>query len=296
MFRKIIFGSLLLLFVNHYTYSQEDVTLKGYFLEDSIKIGIGTPYVLTAKYPISVDFIFPDSLYDFSPYELDEKLYYPTKSDSEYSYDSAVYYLTSFEIDSIQFYQMPAFILKGKDSVILTTQKDSIFLQQLVSEIPDSVAVEAMPLIENTTYKKVNFQFNYPYLIIGLVLLFIILIIVFVFFGKPIRKWFLLKKMSKAHMAYLDQLDKTIASDKNYEHLITLWKNYHAKLEGEPYTSYTTKELLKLAPVKSIETVLRNIDKAIYGKPITLPISELYQLKNFSQERFEEKIKEVENG
>lgn len=296
MFRKIIFGSLLLLFVNHFTYSQEDVTLKGYFLEDSIKIGVGTPYVLTAKYPISVDLIFPDSLYDFSPYELGEKLYYPTSSGSEYSYDSAVYYLTSFEIDSIQYYQMPAFILKGKDSIVLTATKDSIFLQQLVSEIPDSVAVEAMPLIENTTYKKVNFEFNYPYLIIGIVVLLIILIVVFVFFGKPIRKWFLLRKMNKTHLAYLEQLEKTITSDKNYEYLIMLWKNYHAKLEGEPYTSYTTKELLKLAPVKSIETVLRNIDKAIYGKPITLPVSELYQLKNFSQERFEEKIKEVQNG
>ncbi len=296
MFRKIIFGSLLLLIINHQTYSQEDVTIKGYFLEDSIKIGIGSPYVLTAKYPITVDLIFPDSLYDFSPYELEEKLYYPTKSDAEYSYDSAIYYLSSFEIDSIQYYQMPAFILKGKDSLVVTSQRDSIFLKQLVSEIPDSVAVEAMPLIENTTYKKVNFQFNYPYLIIGLVVLLIALVIIFVFFGKPIRKWFILRKMNKKHNEYLDQLERTITADKNYEHLITLWKNYHAKLEGEPYTSYTTKELLRLAPVKGIETVLRNIDKAIYGKPITLPVSELYQLKNFSQERFDEKIKEVQNG
>jgi len=296
VFRKIIFGSLLLLFTYNYTYSQENITLRGYFLEDSIKIGIGSPYVLTAKYPIAVDLIFPDSLYDFSPYELDEKLYYPTKSDATFSYDSAVYYLTSFEIDSIQYYQMPSFILKGKDSIVVTAQRDSIFLKQLVTDIPDSVAVEAMPLIENTTYKKVDFAFNYPYLIIGLVILFIILAVTFVFFGKPIRKWFALRKMNKAHGVYLDELEKIITSDNNYEHLITLWRNYHAQLEGEPYTSYTTKELLKLAPVKSIETVLRNIDKAIYGKATTLPISELYQLKNFSQERFEEKIKEVQNG
>lgn len=296
MFRKIVFGSLLILFINHLTYSQDDVTLKGYFLEDSIKIGIGSPYILTARYPVSVDLIFPDSLYDFSPYELEEKLYYPTRSDAEYSYDSAVYFLTSFEIDSIQYYQMPAFILKGKDSLVVTAQKDSIFLQQMVSELPDSVAVEAMPLLENTTYKKVNLEFNYPYLIIGLIILLIIVVVVFVFFGKPIRKWFKLRKMIKAHLVYLEQLDNVIANDKNYEHLIGLWKNYHAKLEGEPYTSYTTKELLKLAPVKSIETVLKNIDRAIYGKPITLPVSELFQLKNFSQERFEEKVKEVQNG
>jgi hypothetical protein len=301
VFRKLIFGSfLIVLFVStSFSQSKEGVSTNGYFLEDSIKIGVSTPYVLTAKYPVSMDVIFPDSLFDFSPYELDEKLYFPTRSDVQYSYDSAVYYLTSFEIDSIQYYQMPAFIITGKDSVRILANIDSIYLQQMVSQIPDSLTAETITLLENTSYKTVNLDFNYPYLIIGVIILVILLISTYIFFGKSIKKWFVLRRLNKKFGQYVSDFDVLLKEENSqmlYEKTLQLWKKYHETLEGKPYTKLTTKELSYFSGIENIKPVLKDIDRAIYGKFKDTDKNELQKLKSFSQKRFEEKVAEVKNG
>ena len=153
MYRKIFFGCLLV-FLATFS-SAQDILVKGYFLEDSIRIGVVSPYILTSTYPSDLDIVFPDSLYDFSPYELGKKWFASTKSIEGTSYDSAVYYLLSFEIDSTQYNSLPLFQIIGNDSIAIYPEKDSIFLQQMVTEIPDSVSAEAMPLIENTDYRYV---------------------------------------------------------------------------------------------------------------------------------------------
>ncbi|MEM7107144.1 MAG: hypothetical protein AAF519_02875, partial [Bacteroidota bacterium] len=154
MFR-IVFAFLSLAAIPSVSYAQE-VKVDGYFLEDSIRLGLPIPFILTASYPSHVDLVFPDSLFNFAPYELEDKWYAPTRTIDEISYDSAIYYLTSFEIDSVQYYKMPVFQLSGGDSVTYTTLKDSVFFQHIVKEIPDSVTAESIPLKENTTYKRVN--------------------------------------------------------------------------------------------------------------------------------------------
>jgi hypothetical protein len=300
VFRKFFGSFLIFLSVStSFSQSKEGIKTKGYFLEDSIKIGVSTPYVLTAKYPISMDVIFPDSLFDFSPYELDEKLFYPTISDLQYSYDSAVYYLTSFEIDSIQYYQMPAYIITGKDSVRILADNDSISLQQMVSHIPDSLTAETIPLLENTTYKKVNMDFNYPYLIIGGFILAILLITIYIFFGKGIKKWFVLKRLNKKFGQYTSDFDELLQQENSqilYERTLQLWKKYHESLEGKPYTKLTTKELSFFSGIENIKPVLKDIDRAIYGKFKETDKNELYKLKSFSEKRFEEKVAEVKHG
>ena len=300
MFRNI-FGSFLILLSVSTSFSQlkEGVKTKGYFLEDSIRIGVSSPYVLTAKYPINMDVIFPDSLFDFSPYELEEKIFYPTMSDKQYSYDSAVYYLTSFEIDSIQYYQMPAFVINGKDSVRILADIDSIYLQQMVTHIPDSLTAETIPLIENTTYKTVNMDFNYPYLIIGVCLLAALLIATYIFFGKAIKKWFVLKRLNKKFGQYTSNFDELLQQDNSqilFEKTLQLWKKYHESLEGKPYTKLTTKEISFFSGIENIKPVLTDIDRAIYGKFKETDKNELQKLKSFSQKRFEEKVAEVKHG
>ncbi len=301
MFRNFVFGSLvLLLFPLSSSAQEKEVIAKGYFLEDSIKIGISSPYVLTAKYPINKDVVFPDSLYDYKPFELGEKIYFPTKSDTKYSYDSAVYYLTTFEIDSVQYYQLPVYMVSGNDSMKILVVRDSILLTQLVKEIPDSVAAEAMPLIENTTFKNVRLAFNYPYLIAGLCLLLVVFLVILIFFGKRIRQWFVLKRLNRKHLQFLSKFDNLLYNEKNghdfYEHVLQLWKKYLEDLEGKPYTKMTTKELSKFDHIATIAPLLGLIDKAIYGKQNGIENKELDQFRSYSQERYEVKIKEVKNG
>ncbi len=298
MFRNGLLSALLVMLSVVGALAQQEVKLHGYFIEDSIKIGLSTPYVLTARYPKKLDLVFPDSLYDYTPYELEEKLYFATKSDSVYSYDSAVYYITSFEIDTVQYFQLPVFIIKGKDSTRLSPLPDSIFLQQMVAEIPDSVAVEAMPLIENTNYRKVDLQFNYPYFLIALGILVVAAIIIFLVFGKKIRIWFVLRRMNKRHAQFIIDFERLLKeTDTNkYEHLVILWKGYLQKLEKQPYLSFTTRELLQYQSMQEIETILKKIDRAIYGKVNGIEVAELDQLKNYTQKRFDEKVKEVKHG
>ena len=50
--------------------SAQEVKVEGYFLQDSAKLGERIGYVLKASYPKEKQLIFPDSVYDFSPFVL----------------------------------------------------------------------------------------------------------------------------------------------------------------------------------------------------------------------------------
>ncbi len=300
MFKKQLGVSLLFLFINALAGYAQEIKPSGKFLEDSISIGRSFPYTLSVRYPKNVDIVFPDSLFDFSPYELEDKIYYPTRSDETHSFDSAVYYLTSFEIDTVQYLSLPVYIIESGDSIELLPAKDSVFLKQVVTEIPDSVATEAMPLKENTTYKRVDFQFNYPYFIIGAIALLAALIISSIVFGNKIRRFFKLRQMKKTYVKYTQEFDRLLQNTstiQDIEHLLNHWKSYLQKLEREPYTTLTTKEILTLHSSEEMESALKSIDRTIYSnKNDGIVINEFGALKNYAQGRFELKVEEVKNA
>ena len=297
MYKKLIIG-LILLIMSSPLFSQ-DIEVKGYFLDDSIKIGIGSPYVLTAKYSRGLDVIFPDSLFSYAPFELGEKRFTTTRSTLEYSYDSAIYYLLSFEIDSTQFFSLPVFQLVAGDSISIQSQQDSIFLTHMVAEIPDSVAAEAMPLVENTTYRYVSLALNYPYLITGGIVLIVLLVIAYAAFGKSIKKWFKLRTLNKKHEQFILKYNTSKENAKDVttvEQLIYLWKKYLEQLEKQPYTKMTTKELLRIEPFDRIEELLKRLDRTIYDKFEAIE-NELYDdILTHTQNRFEDKVNEVKHG
>ncbi|TRX49852.1 hypothetical protein FNH22_26470 [Fulvivirga sp. M361] len=301
MYKQVVVSAMILMLVVPGFLKAQKIEANGYFLEDSIKIGISTPFILTARYPRNQDIVFPDSLYDFSPYELEEKWYTATLSNDSLSYDSAVYYLSSFEIDSIQYYQMPVFLLAGTDSIILKTERDSIFLQHVVAEIPDSLAAETLPLKENTTYKRVALEFNYPYLFIGGGIVLAIIILVIILFGKPIRKKIILRRLSKAHQKFLERYDAATSQSspdaEKAEHVLGTWKKYLEKLENRPYTKSTSKEIIQKYKSEDIKMALQGLDRAIYAAHTNSELAKSFEdLKRFSEKRFHDKLMEVKNG
>jgi len=155
----------------------QEIKPKGYFLDDSIKIGEAVNYSLSVKYPREQDIVFPDSTYNFMPFEINYKDFFFTYSDSVYSYDSAVFNLSTFEIDTIQYLKLPIFVLSNGDSFTVFTEIDSIVLEHIVTQIPDSLA-----LIDNTIYKDLNLAFNYPYLMVGVVTFLFIAGLILIFF------------------------------------------------------------------------------------------------------------------
>lgn len=303
MYKGIIKGLLPVLFFVVLNAKGQQIKPQGQFLSDSIKIGIPVGYSLSVKYPREIDVVFPDSLYNYSPFELESKRYFPTRSDSTHSYDSAVFYLTSFEVDSVQQLKLPVFILHGKDSTTVYAETDAVILQHLVTEIPDSVAVEAMPLVENTTYKSVNLQFNYPYLIIGIVILVFLLILLYILFGNKIRRQFKLRRLRRANENFISKYDALVL-DQNEpvkgkaEKVLVLWKKYLEKLESKPYTQLTTKEIIQYYKPESIADTLKALDRTIYGNQSTNGelMARFTSLKKYSQEKYHSKVEEVKHG
>lgn len=51
----------------------QGVRVENGFLNDSVKVGQPVQFYLTARYPAHLDIIFPDSTYNFSPFELLQK-------------------------------------------------------------------------------------------------------------------------------------------------------------------------------------------------------------------------------
>ena len=135
---------LLVLFFSAVAYGQ-DVIVHGKFLQDSIRIGEPVPYAVSVRYPSEKNILFPDSTSAFGGFEFAYRRYFPTETASGISTDSAVYWINSFEIDSTQQFVFPVFELNGTDTTFYFSSADTIWLQQQVEHIPDSVSAAKLP-------------------------------------------------------------------------------------------------------------------------------------------------------
>lgn len=279
----------------------QDIKITSGFLKDSIKIGEPTGFYLKAKYPSERTILFPDSTFDFAPFEYESKQYFPTRTNQSESVDSVVYYLSTFEIDSILYLSLPVFQVNDQDCTVVNSSKESIYITLLVSAVPDSVSAEQLPLKTNTTYVPVFLQFNYPFAVIILgVVVVVILIVVFVF-GKRILRFFRIRKLKKNHQAfiqkyaqYLNMIGKRYDREE-VETLLFLWKKYLEKLESIPYTKMTTKETLNTLNEDSVGNNLKAVDRAIYGNH-PLEMLSLEGLLDFANIRFTNTLDKLQHG
>jgi hypothetical protein len=296
---KVRFIVLLLLIVPSLAYSQE-VQVRSRFLADSIKIGEKVPFAVTAKYPRRINILYPDSSYSFNPFEFESKDYFATTTKDSLSYDSVVYYITSYEIDSIQMFRMPVYVLQGNDCTTVFGTADSIFLKQYVEHVPDSISTQQLPLKTNTDYLSVSWLFNYPIFawIAGSVI--VICVVVWLVFGKRIRRYYTLKRLDKDHVAFLHTFAEALQrmqsefSQLNAERALVIWKQYMERLENQPYTKYSTKEIAHMLNESGLSMALRSIDRMVYGGVITVPEA-FDQLREVSRSHYSEKIKKVNN-
>lgn len=296
MRRSLVFVTCLCLAT---PFSWAQVTrVSGGFNQDTTRIGEEFSYSLGIRYFKTQDVVFPDSLYNFSPFELNQKISLPTRSDSTYSYDSAIYYFSTFELDTFQYLNLPVFLVTDGDSLVLTPGIDSIVLAHVVEQIPDSVA-----LLANTSYTNVGLDFNYPYLIVGSVSILLIGLIVFFVFGKQIRRKIQLYRMRKLHERFLVRFADDIkhaATDQKVqpvENLINDWKDYMEKLNNQPYTKLTTREILGIVTDKQLRNALSSIDKAIYGNTFDNQLEDgFYYLRTVSEESYQSRVSAIKNG
>ena len=279
----------------------QDVIVRGGFFLDSLRVGDETGFYLSASYPSNLNIALPDSSFNYGPFEFVSKKYFPTQTMSGQSYDSVIYYFTTFEIDPLQMLSLPVFQLNEEDSTTFQTDIDTIALIELARNLPDTLTAQTLPLRQNTIHENVPKHFNYPVLIISLVALLVIAVIIWVLFGKKIRKHFKVKKMLKAHRRFLEVYDQQVEniqkafSSTQTEDALVHWKKYMEQLESMPYTKLTTRETVRIENNEALGQNLHSIDGAIYGHN-TRVVEALENLKQFADQRFGKKIEEVKYG
>lgn len=280
----------------------QKIEVHGQFQTDSIKIGEIFPYSLSAHYPKDKTIVFPDSTFSFSPFEIDHKTYFATKTNGDLSIDSVVYFLTTFEIDTIQRISLPIFVVNKADCTAVFARTDSVFLQQMVKEVPDSVSVEQLPLKTNTAYQAVSWLLNYPLLLLIGGGVIVLAIVVWIVLGKRIRQYFILKRLNKGYNKFKQDFENAIHELENSyslqqaESTLAMWKRYMEQLLSSPYTKYTTKEIFQMVRNEKLANALKQIDRTIYSGGRALKSTPLYDLKEYTEQKFHDKVQEVKNG
>lgn len=279
----------------------QNVTIQSGFLSDSIKIGEETGFYVAVRYPASNQVLFPDSTHAFSPFEFVRRKYAATKTTDGVSMDSAVYILTTFEIDRVQRLQLPIYELVAGDCTRWQTLPDSLLITQLVAEVPDSVSTEKLPLRRNTTYEKVRQQFNVIVASIVAGIIILVLIIVWIVFGKKIRNWFVARRLTRRHQEFIRTFDERIQKHQelksagSIETAVLVWKKYLEQMMDVPFTKMTTRETLYHFPEHHLEEPMKTIDRGIYGYPEDVS-QQLRLLRQSAEGEFTKRLKEVQHG
>ena len=300
-FKPVILYSLFCLLNTLSGYSQE-IKVSGKFSSDSVKIGSPIEFYLSAHYPSKLNLLFPDSAFSFAPFELQKKTYFSTKTRNGISVDSVTYVLASYEVDSIQTLKLPVFVINAMDCTQVFSNTDTVYFQNLVKAIPDSLTAEKLPLKFNTNYLSVRWQVNYIIIGIIIVVLVIALILGWVFFGKRIKTYFRLKKLMKGYESFRTQFDASVDrlnhefSSKSAEQSLLIWKKYLESLLSKPYTKYTSREIRIVEQSEELGLTLAAIDRMIYGHQHGNVDKPFNNLKNYVQMQFEKKKQEVTNG
>ncbi len=301
MFSRILLYILVFILLCLHATAQE-IVVRGRFLTDTVKIGEQVRYALSTHHTSSQSVVFPDSTYSFAPFEIQDKIYFPTRTRNNISYDSAVYTLSTFEIDSLQSLALPVYLIHPHDCTAVYALPDTVVLKQLVGSIPPSVAAKDLPLKTNADYLNVKWLLNYPLLlIIGGIFIFV-LIVTWIIFGKRIRKYFALRRLTKNHFAFLDRFNRNMekmrkeGSSVAAESILVIWKKYMEGLVSRPYTKLTTKEILRLVRDEKLRAALQRIDRMVYAGDGTPSKEAFDELRLFSQDQFSKKSEEVRRG
>ena len=101
---------------------------KGVFQTDSVEVGKPVYFSLSVRHSPESEIFFPDSTYDFSPFELVSQRTFVSNTDARGTLDSAVYHLISFDVSKVQKLRLPVFVFQKKDCTAVFTTYESFLL------------------------------------------------------------------------------------------------------------------------------------------------------------------------
>jgi hypothetical protein len=271
---------------------------QGLFQDDTVKLGQQLKFLFYYRHPATAEIIFPDSTYNFAPFEYVKRQYYPTRTQKGWSVDSVVYTLRTFNINPVQTLALPVYVLQHQDTLVIKAQPTEVYLKQLVKGPVNQAKLKAQ-----TQLVPIPERFNFAYWLIAAGVMVLLAVFIWILLGKKIITQYRLYILQKAHQAFINKFNSYIDRFNKSESLqiveqaITLWKNYLTGLEGNAINSFTTKEIAAYYnDDEDVTTALRLFDKAIYGNIVSDKSSEtiiaFFLLHHFADRRYEY-IKEI---
>lgn len=242
---------------------------KGKFLSDSVKVGLPVKYALSYRHKATADVFFPDSAYNFAPFEMVKREYFNTVTDQNGSLDSVVYTLISFEVTSVQELSLPVYVRAKRDCTRVFAPMDYVILNSIINP---NVSIDSLSLKKDTRLIPIAQQVNFPLIFLIIIGLLLITGMVFWFFGKPIRRQIRLFNFKRRYDDFrklFQRLSRGTEDAKkrleNIEKAVVLWKKYIERIENKPFTTFTTKEILDNLKDNRLSDALREIDATVYG-------------------------------
>ncbi|MCU0428972.1 MAG: hypothetical protein MUF42_03290 [Cytophagaceae bacterium] len=271
---------------------------RGFFLEDSAKLGAPTRYSLACRHHKNLEILFPDSSSSYGPFEFISKEFYPTTTKDTLSYDSVVYTLRTFEIRETLELGLPVTIIYEEDTARVQAIPDQLHLHQYLKAGQHSIELK-----NNFTYFPVSTQFNYPYFILTLSGLSAIAWMLYKFLGASVIRNYRLYNIYRNHIQFIrefNQLKDTCEENPNIaniEKALVVWKEYLSKLEDEPIYTYTTTEIISLYNQDDLKKNLQEIDRSIYKGEISDNTVDLLDfLGKFSTMEYKRIREELQRG
>ena len=241
---------------------------KGTFLTDSIEIGKPVFLSLSVRHNPGTEIFFPDSSYNFAPFEILSKRTFISTTDQRGTLDSAVYHLVSFDVSPVQSLKLPVFVFQKKDCTAVFTTPDSVFLiKKNVIGFNRKTALRA-----ETSLLPLSSQFNFSILLGSLALVIGVAGSIYWVFGQDIYKQWQLIKLQRRHLEYVRSFNRLMRNArernniKDAELAIIVWKNYLERLEKKPFATYTTREIVDNMPDEELAEALKNMDGIVYGQ------------------------------
>ncbi|WP_375562375.1 hypothetical protein ACE193_07455 [Bernardetia sp. OM2101] len=310
--KKHFFSLLILFFLignftfcNFSSFAQDDKlpTITGSFSKDSLKVGKHIPFKVIFTHNYNKEVVFADSNYNFEPFEWVRTDAFPTQTTSDgIATDSAIYWLRTFELDTIQTLKLPVFVLDQKtgDTLKYFTEVSTKETEFVLSKanLQNMIQKDSITFYQNTTFLEIPRFTNYPLYALIVVILVVIVILFFVFFGESIRRGYRLKRLQRQHEKFIQEYASQLRQIENPEatdHTLGMWKAYIEKLKNEPFTTYTSSEISRLTKNESLGQNLKVIDRAIYGGQIDNNTElALQNLKNYAINIFEKRLAELQ--
>ncbi|AWV99666.1 hypothetical protein [Arcticibacterium luteifluviistationis] len=258
------------------------------FITKKANVGENIQVALVYKHNAESDVFFPNKTSYFSPFELKGFVFFPTHTKDSISVDSVIYTLRTFDVDKIQTFKLPVWVLEDGDSTTFWSNTDSLFLSELVpdSSLRNRAVVSSVDFIK----KKDNTMLS-----IGLLVFFGVLLLLglmALIFQNKIKKQVLLYRFQEKQKVYNKRfliLMKSELDPSTLEEFLGLWRNQMKWMEKKPFDSLSSVEIEKISGQK-IGLAIREIETSLFGGQNSdrIPLA-LQILYSYSKERFRER-------